>query len=115
MTLFAEVGNAIKYAAIYQTGGVIRAKRAKFLTIPTRHNQTRSGVTRVGARLLFARGNAFVSKGVIFENRGKKRKPVPMFVLKKQVRVKKSLTFFESASSLTRIVVNRLTALLGGR
>lgn len=109
-SLFSEVQNAVKYVAIHQFGGVIRARSSKFLTIPTDQNKTPAGVARVSARQLFQTKKAFVRGGVIFENRGqgKNRKPVPMFILKKEVRIPKRLMFLEQAEALAAVVLNKM-------
>lgn len=100
-TLVAEVFTTSKYARIHQFGGVIRPKRAKYLTIPTKFNQTPRGNTRTGARHLV---NSFVKRSkkgnlLIFQSQPS-GDIKPMFVLKKQVTIPKRLTFFEQAEKL---------------
>lgn len=114
--LFAEIVNNVKYAMIHEYGGIIRPVKAKWLTIPLPKNQTASGVMRKSARRLFSEGNAFIAKGVIFENRGKTkggkdRKPVPMFALKKQVRIPARLGFRQAAGTAARKLYAKLRAL----
>lgn len=102
-TLFAQISNDTPYAAMHEYGGTIRPVKAKWLTIPLPKNQTASGVMRKSARRLFSEGNAFIAKGVIFENRGgKNSKPVPMFALKKQVTIPARLGFRSAAGNMAK-------------
>ena len=95
--LVAEVWSGSKYAAIHQFGGIIRAKRAKYLAIPL--STTPAGVARGGPRTV--QGKTFVQRSkrgnlLIFKaNEG--GGATPLFVLKKQVTIPKRLTFYEKA------------------
>lgn len=114
-TLFASVENATRYIAIHQFGGIIKAVKSRYLTIPLSANKTASGVMRQSARSLINSRKTFFkySKNknlILFENRGKNN-IVPMFVLKKQVKIPKRLTFFETADKLAKRLVGRLRGL----
>lgn len=123
-TLFSEVSNSTPYAAIHQFGGVIRAKSAKYLTIPLPAMKTASGVTKMTAQQAFTARHTFIQKTkkgnlVIFENRGKNKKgtyrpPTPLFVLKKSVKIPKRLSFYEIAERLAKRTVDKLRTVLGG-
>lgn len=89
-------GPAAEYSALQEFGGTIRPVRAKHLWIPTKQNQTTTGVARMSPRDAIQRGG-FVSwkrGGVFFGKPAVKtaRKHtthglVPLFVLKKSVYV----------------------------
>jgi len=70
------------YAAIHEFGGTIRPKRGRYLAIPFRSGKTPAGVWK--SPRLFE--NTFVRKNIIFQKRGKD-KIVPLFVLKKSVKI----------------------------
>ena len=65
----------------------IKPKRAKFLAIPTEYAQTPAGVSRYSSPRELP--NTFVKNGIIFQKRGKNI--VPMFILKRIVRVPKRI------------------------
>lgn len=116
-TIFAQVSNSVRYVAVHEFGGIIKPVKAKWLTIPLPKNQTASGVTRKTARGLFTEGNAFIHKGVIFENRGKTkagkdRKPVPMFALKKQVKIPARLGFMQAAEHFANRLIKDLREMI---
>lgn len=77
-----KVGNRMVYAAIHETGGTIKAKRAKYLTIPLPAAMTPRGVLRKPARQWT---DTFVRNKIIFQKKGKK--VVPLFVLKESVTI----------------------------
>lgn len=78
-TAVISAGNAnIPYARIHHEGGVIKPVRAQYLAIPL----------TAKAALYNARdypGETFVSKGMIFEKEEGKKKPTPLYVLKRSV------------------------------
>lgn len=76
-----------KYAAIHEFGGTIIPKRAQYLAIPLQAARTRAGVGRGSPRMF---NNTFVARSrngnlIIFQNQGSRI--VPLFVLKKEVRI----------------------------
>lgn len=77
-----KVGNRMVYSAIHETGGTIKAKKGKYLTIPLPAAMTPAGVLRKPARQW---ENTFVRGKVIFQRRGEKN--VPLFVLKESVDI----------------------------
>jgi hypothetical protein len=82
------------HGRIHEVGGIIRPRRASNLAIPIGEAQTRGGVARFTARQLvqnpraFGYTGAFFRKNVLFGNRN--RRPVPLFVLKPQVSIKRT-------------------------
>lgn len=98
-------GGLVAYARIHEEGGIVRPVRAKFLAIPLPAAKTAAGVGRVVSPRDFK--DTFVRKGIIWQRiatvKGK-RPPkgastnladratiVPLFVLKKQVRIEPRL------------------------
>lgn len=80
------VGSNVKYARIHEFGGVIRAKRSKYLTIPLNRDAQKLITTHGSTRNipgLFRVGNALAMK------RGKRGKLVFLFALKRSVRIPK--------------------------
>ncbi len=86
--IVGRVGNKVVYAAIHETGGTIRPKTAKFLTIPMPAALTPAGVVRKPARqwtdtfVRTIRGNKY-----IFSKEG--GRAVPIFLLKQSVKIPK--------------------------
>ncbi len=85
----------VPYARIQEFGGTITPKRAKWLTIPLDANMTTTGVTKLSARRAISKGGFFSTskKGnlLIRDSEG-----VPLFVLKKKVKIPKGrLGFFK--------------------
>jgi phage gpG-like protein len=81
------VGSNVVYARIQELGGPIRAKHAKYLTIPLDAARTPSGVARAPAR---SWPNTFVIQGrgghlIIMQRHGRGIRP--LFVLKRSVRL----------------------------
>jgi len=83
----------VKYANIHITGGTIKAKPGKFLTIPTRHALTASGSQLKGGAMS-ARDfkNTFIRKSktgtlIIFQKN--RNGIIPLFILKRSVRIPK--------------------------
>ena len=85
------------YARIHEYGGTVRPKRSKYLAIPLAAAKTAGGDSRGGPRsftnTFFARSKA--GNLILFQNQGSKKKPLPLFVMKKQVTLKPRLGFFE--------------------
>lgn len=89
-------GQDVVYAPIHEFGGTVRAKRAykgvpggPYLNIPTRHNKTPAGVTRMSARDVFNAGGYIARMrsgvyGVFVDNK-------LMYTLHKEVRIKARL------------------------
>ncbi len=89
------------YAKIHEHGGTIRPKSAKYLAIPLAAAKAKSGDLRGGPRSFT---NTFFAKSkagnlILFQNQGKGKKPLPLFVMKKQVTLKPRLGFFEEWTS----------------
>lgn len=85
------------YAKIHEHGGQIRPRSAKYLAVPLPAARTKGGDTRGGPRSF---ANTFFAKSkagnlILFQNQGKGKKPLPLFVMKKQVTLKPRLGFFE--------------------
>ena len=81
-------GGRVPYANILETGGVIRPKRAKWLTIPLRGALTKAGATKNPSARDFP--NTFIKKSksgnlIIFQKA--KGGIIPLFVLKKSVTI----------------------------
>src|SRR5690348_8407796 len=78
-----------KYGRIQELGGVVTAKNARFLTIPTDAVKTASGVARFSARDVIAEPEAFgytgtfFAKGILFGREGKV--VTPLFILRQSV------------------------------
>lgn len=88
----AGVVFGVKYAKTHigkkGTYTEIEPRVAKFLAIPTEHARTPAGVSRYKSPRDVP--DTFVAKGVIFQKRGR-NKIVPMFILKRRVRIPKRL------------------------
>lgn len=104
LTLRATVGNSrtAKYARLQEYGGTINAKAGGWLTIPLKANYTAAGRVRfASAAALRTRkdvktflrkskaGNLIIFRA--FKDEG--RDPVPLFILKKSVKVPPRLNF----------------------
>jgi len=81
-------GERVPYAGIHETGGTIRPKNSKYLTIPLKAAKTAGGAPRGKARDF---SNTFVLKAksgqlLIVQKTGKDSL-TPLFVLKKSVKV----------------------------
>lgn len=90
----------VKYARIQEFGGIVRPKRAKWLTIPVGPAKTAAGVARGPARsfpgLKFVSVNRALALLVGDHGKGKNAKPTVFFVLKKEVRLRPRLGFYPS-------------------
>lgn len=82
------VGTPVVYSVIHETGGTIRAKNAKYLTIPLSDAMTPAGVVRKPARQW---ADTFVRKirNNLFIFSKESGSPVPIFLLKKSVNIPK--------------------------
>lgn len=86
-----RTGKRLPYANIHETGKpLIRPKNKKFLTIPTKYNQTRAGVMRKSAPRVIDEDGGFFKRSksgnlMLFAKQGKEI--IPMFVLKTVVRI----------------------------
>ena len=137
LTVFSS---GVKYARLQEYGGVIRPKRAKYLTIPLRDAMTASGVQRYpdGARGLFTSypdqmsvvrspksGNLFIvsdGKPGAKTAKGKNSKTQWLYILKKSVKIPPRLGFRKTFESPTmagdrrarlRVATNRALARAG--
>lgn len=87
--LVAQIGSGVgaarkrlPYADIHETGGTIRPRHKKYLTIPLKAAKTPAGVTRAPA---LDWNNTFIRNKIIYQKRGDKI--VALFALKKQVTI----------------------------
>lgn len=101
-------GKNVAYSAIHETGGTIKPKRAKYLTIPLKAAKTASGVARGKARDF---ANTFIKKVssgdlLIFQNKG--NGIIPLFVLKKSVKIPASRYMSKALASRSSRVVDVL-------
>ena len=104
-----RTGNRVEYANIHETGGVITARRVRYLTIPTKYALTGAkDVKRISARDF---ENTFVRQGIIWQRKGK-RKIIPLFVLKKSVTIPKrkymSKTLEEDKEKIIKMLVETI-------
>ena len=89
--IIAAGGSGVTYARIHEQGGVVTPVRRKWLTIPTEFAKTGVGAVRGNARSF--KDTFFLPKGkgrkspLIMQKRG--NKVVPIFVLKKEVKIPK--------------------------
>ena len=84
-----RIGPRVPYGRIIERGGIIKPKRRKWITIPLPAAQTSQRVAQHGARKF---ANTFFAKSkagnlLLFQNRG--GQAIPLFVLKKSVRIPK--------------------------
>ena len=110
-----RTGERVRYADIHEEGGVITARRVKYLTIPTEYALTKAGVTkRISARDF---ENTFVRQGIIWQKQGK-RKIVPLFILKKSVvipaRRYMSRTLERDKSAIIKTMIEAIKRALEG-
>jgi len=87
---FGVVGSDVVYARIQELGGVVKARNAKYLTIPLAGAKTKAGIVRGGARTF---SETFVIRSrsgnlLIMQRRG--RGVLPLFVLKPKVEIRGS-------------------------
>lgn len=85
---FGVVGSDVVYARIQELGGVIKARNAKYLTIPLAGAKTKAGIVRGGARSFT---DTFVMRSrsgdlLIVQRRG--RGVLPLFVLKPEITIR---------------------------
>lgn len=89
--VIGTVGTNVKYAKIQEYGGTIRPKKKKWLTVPIGEALTPSGAPRGSARDFKGTFFAWSRKGnlILFGQSpvGGGKKIVPLFVLKKMVRI----------------------------
>jgi len=82
------VGTDVIYARIQELGGVVQARRAKFLAIPLKAMLTPAGVARASPRDV---PDTFVLRSragnLIIAQRKGRGSLTPLFVLKRQVRI----------------------------
>lgn len=85
-----EQGTNLEYAALHQYGGVVSAKRAKYLTIPLTKEAARSGGARQFPRKLFflrsKKGSLFLAETKT-KGRKKAKSLTLHYILKKSVTV----------------------------
>lgn len=103
-------GNRLPYADIHETGGIIRPKNAKYLTIPAKANQTATGQTRFTAPELFSAyaGQLYFSGGALILKKSPGSKGKVMFFLKKQVEIPARRYLSRTLEEMQRKIVNIL-------
>jgi hypothetical protein len=99
-------GNRVIYANIQETGGTVTPKRVKWLTIPLQAALTPAGVPRGRARDFQNTFFAYSKAGnlILFQRQGKSI--VPLFVLKKSVKVPASHYMSRTADEVHADVVD---------
>lgn len=101
------------YLAIHEYGGEMRATRAQYMTIPLPEALNANGTPkRQSAREW---NNTFVGKSrngnlIVFQRRG--RLIVPLYVLKKQVRIRARLGLRQAQADAMDTFINRLAKLV---
>lgn len=111
-TLEGEIGGfpVKSWAGVHEYGATIKTKRAKYLTVPLPAALTSKGVPKKkGARDW---QNTFVAKSkrgnlIIFQRRGKK-KLIPLYVLKKRVRIPARMGLGPTLQKAAPVFVDRL-------
>ena len=103
-----RTGNRVVYADILEKGGVIKPKKAKFLTIPIGENKTKTEKIAYRARDF---ENTFIRKGIIFQNLGK-GKIRPFFLLKSSVTIPDFMYLSQTAGQMESIVEESINAVL---
>lgn len=104
----------VPYAKIQEFGGVVRPKKAKWLTIPLDANMTQAGVTKLSARRAIAKGAFFWRPGDEANEGDASRLFIRdpdgqlLFVLVKKVKIPKGrLGFFKTWRDKERSRINR--------
>lgn len=82
-----RTGKPVVYANILETGGVIRPVKRQWLTIPTEYAKARSGAGNIKALEIKQSFFARSKNGNLILFDGAHRTPIPMFVLKKRVKI----------------------------
>lgn len=96
-TLISRLATTSKYAKIHQTGGVIKPKNAKYLTIPLTKEAAKRKARSFSKLVLFKskKGNLILARLT------PKRKSIrPQYVLKKSVNMPKRLHVFEAFKTI---------------
>lgn len=102
--------SGVHYLTIHEYGGTIRARNAQYLTIPLNEALNANGVPKkMSAREW---NNTFVSQSkkgnlIIFQRRG--RLIVPLYVLKKSVKIRARLGLRKEQQDAIDLFVNRAT------
>ena len=99
-----RVGGRVAYADILETGGIIEAKRARFLTIPIGENKTKTEKIAYRARDF---ENTFIRKGIIFQNLGKGNIR-PLFLLKSAVTIPDFKYVSETAKQMKDVFIKSI-------
>ena len=99
-------GSRMVYANILETGGTIRAKKGKYLTIPIGEQKTKTEKI-IGRARDFK--NTFIRKGIIFQSlgKGKRENKVrirPLFLLKESVTIP-AFKYMEQTASQTENII----------
>lgn len=108
-----RTGKPVVYANILETGGLIRPVKRQWLTIPTDYAKTAAGAGNIRAREV---PNGFFQRtkeGTLILYQGGKSEPVPMFILRKQVKIPPKRYLSLSVEQSQQAVFDELKAALG--
>lgn len=116
-----RTGSRVRYADIHERGGVIRPKRAKYLTIPIGKSKTKAGVGRFSARDIMGGFTEYDKTAVFRSKKGnliywgvkklkKGNRLEPLFVLVKSVTIPARRYMSMTAKANTDKVMKRLQA-----
>lgn len=92
--IFTRIGSVLKYARIHELGGIITAKKSKYLTIPVSKKAKIAAGRGQTAREAFGDTISFVPRangGLLIEQKGKgnRAKTIVHYVLKKSITMPK--------------------------
>lgn len=107
-----RTGKPVVYANMLETGGMIRPVKRQWLTIPTQYAKTATGAGNLRAREV---PNGFFQRtkaGTLILYQGGKTRPVPMFILKKQVNIPPKRYLSVSVEQSQQAVFEELKAAL---
>lgn len=115
-----RTGNRVSYANILETGGIIKPKKSRYLAIPLTAALTKSGAPKKSSPMQWA--STFVKRShagnlIIFQSQSGGR-IVPLYVLKKSVRIPKkeylSETVRKMREKVFQIINNEISDALRG-
>lgn len=88
--VIGTVGTNMEYAAIHEYGGTIRPKKSKYLAVPLKAALTAKGVARGGPRDFKDTFFAMSKKGNLIMFGKSMGKIIPLFAMKKEIKIPKS-------------------------
>ena len=100
----------VPYAAIHQSGGIIRPKSGKFLAIPLTPTSSKKPITSF--RNTFLRKSKTADGYTVFQRIDKYR-AVPIFILRKQVKIPKRPWFTNTVTKAEPKLYERLKQVTG--